>query len=123
MIRLYATLFAFIGATATGCSDVTRLKDEPVGISGKVSQAGKPVGNVVVWFHPLDNGHVENLPVNADGTFMGQLIAGNYSYYVGSSLAQNSMAALKKIDPKYHQPDFARSVAVEFGKEIVLALD
>ena len=123
MVRFSATLLAVIAAGAIGCSDVTTLKDTPVSISGKVSQGGKPVGNVVVWFHPLDKGHVESLPVNTDGTFVGEMIGGNYSYYVGSSLAQNSAAALKKIDPKYYQPDLARSIAVEFGKEIVLALD
>jgi hypothetical protein len=123
MVRLYAIVLAVTAAAAMGCSEVTTVKDAPVSISGKVSQGGKPVGNVVVWFHPLDNGHLESLPVNTDGTFIGELIGGNYAYYVGSSLAQNSAAALKKIDPMYYQPDLTRSIAVEFGKEIVLALD
>jgi hypothetical protein len=88
-----------------------------------VAQGGKPVGNVVVWFHPLDNGHLQNLSVNIDGTFHGELIGGNYSYYVAKSPAPNSALALKTIDPKYFEPDLGRSVNVEFGKELLLALD
>ena len=123
MVRFSATVLVVIAAGAIGCSKPTTLKQEPVSVSGKVSQSGKPVGNVVVWFHPLDNGHLESLPVNTDGTFAGELIGGKYSYYVGKSLAPNSTAALKKVDPKYYEPDLERSINVEFGKEIDLALD
>jgi hypothetical protein len=123
MVRMYLALLAIIAAGAIGCSGGATLKDEPVGVSGKLSQAGKPVGDVVVWFHPLDKGHVRSLPVNSDGTFAGELILGNYSYYVGSSPAPTSAAALKKIDPKYYEPALERSINVEDGKEIILALD
>lgn len=123
MDKLHLTLLTVIAAGAIGCSGATTLKETPVSITGKVSQGGKPVGDVVVWFHPLDNGHVESLPVSSDGKFNGELIVGNYSYYVGNSPAPTSAAVLKKIDPKYYQPDLARSINVEDGKEIILALD
>jgi hypothetical protein len=123
MARVYLTLAAIVAAGAIGCSKPTTLKDSPVSVSGKVSQGGKPVGNVVVWFHPLDKGHLKSLPVNTDGTFAGELIGGSYSYYIDKSPAPAAAAALAKIDPKYYQPELARSVNVEFGKEIELALD
>src|SRR5215213_11587340 len=103
MFRLKAIMLAAVAAGAVGCTDAPTLKEGPVSVSGKVSQGGKPVGNVIVWFHPLDNGHLKSLPVNADGSFLGELVGGNYSYYVAQSSAPSSAAALKKIDPKYHE--------------------
>jgi hypothetical protein len=123
MVRLNASVLAVLAAGAIGCSDTPVLKDAPVSVTGKVLQGGKPVGNVVVAFHPLDHGHLRTLPVGADGAFQGELIGGNYSYYVEKSPAPSSAATLDKIDPKYYVPDLGRSVSVEFGKELVLALD
>ncbi len=123
MVRLNASVLAVLAAGAIGCSDPPVLKDAPVSVSGKLLQGGKPVGNVVVAFHPLDHGHLRSLTVGADGTFQGELIGGNYSYYVENSPTPSSAAALKKIDRKYYEPDLGRNVSVEFGKELVLALD
>jgi hypothetical protein len=123
MFRFNASVFAVLAAGAIGCSEAPVLKDTPVSVSGKVLQGGKPVGNVVVAFHPLDHGHLRSLPVAADGSFQGELIGGSYSYYVEKSPAATSATALKKIDPKYYEPDMGRSVNVEFGKELILALD
>jgi hypothetical protein len=122
-MRISASLLVAIALGAIGCTDAPKLREESLSISGRVLRGGKPVGNIVVSFHPLDSGHLKSLPVNTDGTFDGELIGGNYSYYVGQSLAANSLAALKRIDPKYYQPDLERNINVEFGKEIVLALD
>jgi hypothetical protein len=108
---------------ALGCSDAPVLKDAPVSISGKVTLGGKPVSHVVLSLHPLDQGHLKSFPVAADGTFQGEAISGNYAYYVEKSAAPNSAATMQRIDPKYHQPDMSRSVSVEFGKELALALD
>ena len=120
-----ATLCLALALTTLGCSGgaTPPLRSEPVSVSGKLSKAGQPVGNVVVSFHPLDDGHGRSLAVNPDGTFLGELIAGNYAYYVGPSTAPNSAVALKKIDPKYYEPALDRSIAVEAGTELVLALD
>jgi hypothetical protein len=123
MIRLNATLLAVVAMGAVGCSEAPTLKGAPVGISGRVAQGGKPLGNVVVWFHPLDNGHLQNLLVNSDGTFHGELVGGAYSYYLGKSPAPNSALALQRVNPKYFEPDMRRTINVEFSKEITLALD
>src|SRR5215207_5491587 len=104
MMRLTASLLIAIALGAIGCSEAPTMKGGPVSVSGKVSQGGRPVGNVVLWFHPLDNGHLQSVPVSTDGTFLGDLIVGKYSYYVGNSPAPASAAALKKIDSKYYEP-------------------
>jgi hypothetical protein len=122
MIRTTALFFA-IAVCASGCSNSPSVKDAPVSVTGKVTQGGKPVGNLVVSFHPLDNGHLRSLAVKQDGTFLGEMIAGDYTYYVGSSQAPASAAVLKRIDPKYYEPDLGRSLSIESGKPIVLALD
>lgn len=108
---------------ALGCSQAPALRQPPVNVTGKLTRAGQPVGNVVVSFHPLDEGHLRSLPVNPDGTFSGELIAGAYAYYVGPAATPTSQAALAQIDAKYYEPDLNRRVAVEPGQELLIALD
>ncbi len=107
---------------AAGCSKEQSLRQGPVSITGKITQAGQPVGNVVVSFRPLDNGFERSFPVKPDGAFVGELVAGNNAYFVAKSTAPNADAALKKVDPKFYEPDMGRSVTVEAGKEILIAL-
>ena len=118
--RLLVLTAAVFGA---GCSQTPSLKQAPVSVSGRVSTGGRPVGNLVVSFHPLDNGHVGSFTVKPDGTFIGELIAGHYSYYVGKLTSPNSEAVLKKINPKYYEPDLGRSILVEDSQELLIALD
>jgi hypothetical protein len=106
-----------------GCSHAPTLKKAPVSVAGRVSRGGHPVGNVMVSFQPLDKGHVGNFAVKPDGKFTGELIVGDYAYFVGKSTAPNSEAALKKIDPKYFEPDLARRISIEDGQDVLIALD
>jgi hypothetical protein len=108
---------------AIGCTQPTRLNDAPISVNGKVSQGGQPVGDVLVSFQPLERGHPGNFPVNPDGTFQGELIPGNYAYFVGKATTPKSDATLKKIDPKFYEPNLERKVAVEDGQELIIALD
>jgi hypothetical protein len=119
-VRLLALAAAALSA---GCSHTPTLKQAPVSVAGQVSKVGQPVGNVLVSFHPLDNGHAGSFPVKPDGTFTGELISGNYAYYVAKSTAPNSDATLKKIDPKYYEPDLGRSIAVQDDHKLLIALD
>jgi hypothetical protein len=123
MMKWSTHLLVAILLGVVGCSDAPALKQARVSVSGRVSQGGQPVGNVMVSFHPLDNGHVGSFPVKPDGTFLGELVVGNYSYYVAKSTGPNSDAALRKIDPKYYEPDLGRKVAVQGGQELQIALD
>ncbi len=119
----YAVLVTAVLLNACGCSQAPALKQPPIVVSGKVSQGGQPVGNIVVSFHPLDQGHVGAFPVKPDGSFQGELIPGSYSYYVGKSAIPNAEAALRKVDPKYYEPNLERTIAVNPNEELILALD
>jgi hypothetical protein len=124
-MKLAAVLIAVAGVGALGCSGAPEMKSAPVSVTGKATKAGQPVGNLVVAFQPLDSGHQRSLTVKPDGTFVGELITGNYAYYVEKPAKPTAADAnaLKTIDAKYFEADLHRSVAVESGKEIVLAFD
>jgi hypothetical protein len=123
-MRFIATLSLLLLAIgAVGCSRSAAPRSVPVSVTGKVTRAGQTVGDVVVTFQPMDVGHPGMFPLKADGTFQGDLIAGNYMYYVAKGATPTSTAALAKIDPKFHEPSMDRSIAVEPGQELILALD
>jgi hypothetical protein len=122
-MRSIAFIAGALAVGMIGCSPATSLKQAPTSVSGKVSRAGQPVGDVLVSFHPLDQGHPCSFPVKSNGTFQGEIVSGNYAYFVGPSTTPNSAATLRKIDPKYLQADLGRSVAVLAGQELVVALD
>jgi hypothetical protein len=123
MTRPSLFVLFIVAAAAAGCSDAPGLHDAPISVSGRLSHGGRPVGNVAVWFQPLDRGHLRSFPVGADGTFAGKLVGGAYSYYVGPSSARNAAATLKTVPTQFYEPDMGRSIQVEPGKQMVLALD
>jgi hypothetical protein len=115
-------LFA-LALGALGCSSSVEQRQAKVSVTGKVSHGGQPVGNVLVAFHPLDNGFLGTFPVKPDGSFGGELVAGNYSYYVTKAEAPNAEVALKNIDPKFLEPNMERKVSVAHGQGLLIALD
>jgi hypothetical protein len=106
-----------------GCGVQPGLKSVPVDITGKVSQKGQPIGDVAVTFQPLDKGHVKSLPVKPDGSFEGSMISGTYAYSITQSTSANATTALAKVDPQYLEPNLQRTVTIEPGKEVLIALD
>jgi hypothetical protein len=106
-----------------GCGVQPGLKSAPVDITGKVSQKGQPIGDVAVTFQPLDKGHVKSLPVKPDGSFEGSMISGTYAYSITQSTSANATTALAKVDPQYLEPNLQRTVTIEPGKEVLIALD
>jgi hypothetical protein len=123
-MRFIATVSLLLLAVgAVGCSRSAAPRSAPVSVTGKVTRAGQPVGDVVVTFQPMDVGHPGMFPLKADGTFQGDLIAGNYMYYVAKGATPTSPAALAKIDVKFYEANLERKVSVEPGQEIILALD
>jgi hypothetical protein len=109
--------------TAIGCgASPPGMKSAPVSIRGKVSQAGQPLGNIAVSFHPLDHGHLKSLTVRPDGSFEGELISGTYAYSIAQSSA-DSLPTLRKISPQYLEPDLQRTITVAAGQELLIALD
>jgi hypothetical protein len=121
-MRLHSVVLLTV-ALSVGCSNAPTLKKAPVSVAGRVSRGGQPLGNVMVTFQPLDQGHLGSFAVTPDGKFSGELIAGNYSYYVGKLTTPSSDAALKRIDPKFLEADLERRILVEDGQQVLIALD
>jgi hypothetical protein len=119
-MRFYSVLAAVI--CFAGCSPGVDLKQAPVSVSGKVSHGGQPLGGVVVVFQPLKDGHMREFPLRKDGTFNGELISGEYAYYLLKSTAITA-PALRKLSPAYFQADPSRTVTIEPGKQLAIALD
>jgi hypothetical protein len=106
-----------------GCSSEVKMKSAPVSVSGKVSQSGQPCGGLVMVFHPLGDGHVREIAVQKDGTFNGELISGDYAYYVAKPATAIPVPALKSVAPRYFEADLGRKVTVEPGQHLAIALD
>jgi hypothetical protein len=106
-----------------GCGSQVKMKEAPVSVSGKVSQSGRPVGGVTIVFQPLSDGHVRELPVHKDGSFSGELVSGDYAYYVAKSAFPGAAQQPRKLSPKYFEADMSRTVTVESGAQLAIALD
>lgn len=122
-MKLHALGLAAISCAVIGCTQPTTLKEGPVSVSGKLSKAGQPLGDVMVSFQPLDHGHLASFSVKPDGTFQSELIPGNYAYYVAKSTGPKADAAIKRVDPKFLEADLTRTVAVQSGQELAISLD
>jgi hypothetical protein len=120
-MRFYAVVVAVI--CFAGCSSSVELKQAPVSVSGKVSQRGKPVSGVVMIFQPLDDGHMREFPLRKDGTFDGELVSGQYAYYVAKPAAMGTGPISVKLPTTYFQADMSRTLTVEPGKQLAIALD
>lgn len=115
---LIALVMVFVG-----CSTSVPQMGASTELKGKVTKAGKPVGDVLLTLQPLGDGHVAPLTVAVDGTFKGEVVPGKYAYYIGKSASKASEKAIQQVDPKYFEGNMTRTVLVESGKELVVALD
>jgi hypothetical protein len=120
-MRLHILLLLVAGLV--GCGSKAQLRGTPVSVSGKVSQSGQPLAGVVMVFQPLGDGHVREFLIGKDGSFKGELISGEYTYFVGRAIAPNGAQLLSKIPPAYLHADLSRTVAVEPDKQLAIALD
>ncbi len=107
-----------------GCgSSATPMPASSV-VKGKLeTSAGKPIGNVLLTLQPLGDGHPAPLQVSEDGTFEGEIVPGKYAYFVAKSSAKNSEQALKLVDSKYYEASMARTVNVQAGQELRIAVE
>jgi hypothetical protein len=119
-VRFLITSMLVVGL---GCSQGAKLKAPPVNISGNVTQGSRPVGGVAIVFQPLGDGHMREIAVHKDGTFSGELVSGEYAYYVAkpAQLVLGQPAA--KLAAKYFQADLSRTITVEPDKLLAIALD
>jgi hypothetical protein len=120
-MRLFIVAMLTVGLV--GCGSKVKLKSAPVSVSGNVSQSGKPVGAGVMVFQPLGDGHVREFPIRKDGSFNGEMISGDYAYYVARPAVPAAAQALRRLPPKYFEADLSRTVNVEPGVQLAIALD
>jgi hypothetical protein len=120
-MRLLIVLMLTLGLL--GCGSKTKLKESPVSVSGKVSQGSQPFGGMVMIFQPLGDGHVRELPIRKDGTFNGELVSGEYAYYVAKPTVLGAGLGSKKLSPQYFEANLSRTVTVEPDKLLAIALD
>lgn len=115
---LIALMVVFVG-----CSTSAPKMGASSELKGNVTKAGKPVGDVLLTLQPLGDGHVVPLTVAVDGTFKGEVVPGKYAYYFGKSASKASEQAIKQVDPKYYEGNLTRTVTVEPGKVLAIALE
>ena len=120
-MRLFVLLALVV--CLVGCSSGVDLRDAPVSVSGKVSKSGQPLAGAVMVFQPLGEGHVREFAVQKDGTFDGELVSGDYAYYVARPIVPAVAQTLRSLPLKYFEADLSRTVAVESGKQLEIALD
>jgi hypothetical protein len=107
-----------------GCGSAAFPLDEPVAVKGKLSSKGSAVGDILLTFQPLGNGHLTPVEVGSDGLFECQLIPGEYAYFVGKSAkSAGSEKSLSRVDPKYREPALDRKVAVPADQDLAISFD
>jgi hypothetical protein len=118
----YCLLLLF-GLLSAGCGSSVSLKGTAINVSGKVSQGGQALGGIVMTFHPLGDGHPRDLPVQPDGTFQGEIVSGEYAYYVAKPTTPAALKVIQKVPPQYLQADLQRTIIFAAGDPVSLALD
>lgn len=109
-------------ALLVGCGPKVEMLAEPVAISGKLTGAGAPIGNVVLTLQPIEIGHPVIMQVGGDGSFTGNAIPGKYVYFI--SEREDDPGAIEKVAAKFREADMDRSVVVAADQPTVdLALD
>jgi hypothetical protein len=110
-------------ACVAGCGSEVKLKDAPVSMSGKVSHDGQPLGGMVLIFQPLGDGHVREFVIRKDGTFSGEMVSGEYAYYLARPAVQRAAQPAGRLAPQYFAADLSRTVTVEPDSPLAIALD
>lgn len=120
MIRRRTILCFLFAGLAIGCQYKVPLMNSPVNVTGKLTKAGKPIGNLTLMLQPTETGHMVPLAVGADGSFQGSVVPGKYAFYlvanedgssslagIDSSLLQASMDRTLTVQPEQTQLDVA----------------
>jgi hypothetical protein len=110
-----------------GCSGNPGAAPASKPFSGTVkTAAGKPVGNVMVHFHPTKPGFSCAAEADATGAFSSEGPPGTYAYSVRRSekvKGKDADAAIKAVDPKYQETDLKRTVKISEGATIEIVLE
>lgn len=113
MLRLL--LLLVLGCVSIGCQSKVPLMSTPVDVVGKLTKAGKPVGNVTLTLQPLETGHMVPMKVGGDGTFKGNIIPGKYTYFLSAN-EDGGESALQGLDATLKEASMQRTVTVQEGQ-------
>ncbi|MCC6511615.1 MAG: carboxypeptidase regulatory-like domain-containing protein [Pirellulaceae bacterium] len=106
--------------SSIGCGSAPAPMGESVSVSGKVSDAaGKPVGDVVINFQPLENGFMRTIPVKADGSFSVETQPGKYAYFF---TPKTGSKAVPPAASKYAEASLDRTVDINPGQPLDIKL-
>lgn len=101
-------------ALLIGCGPKIELNTNPTPVSGKLTVAGAPVGDVLLTLQPLDAGHVVSMKVGSDGSFSSEVIPGKYAYFVTAD--EGKSGAIDKVPADFRQANMSRTVTVTSGQ-------
>lgn len=101
-------------ALLVGCGPKIVLNSEPTSVSGKLTVAGTPIGNVLLTLQPLETGHPVPIKVGSDGSFSSQVIPGKYAYFV--TPMEDKAGAIDKVPADFRQANLTRTVTVTAGQ-------
>lgn len=118
--------FLFMVAVLAGCSGKPPAAPASVGFSGTVHRAdGKPVGNVLVHFHPLAPGFSCATQVAGDGSFTTAAPPGRYAWSLRraeQAPAAEADAAIAAVLEPFRETDLSRTVTVAEGAQVAIAV-
>lgn len=97
-----------------GCQYKVELMNTPVDVTGKLTKAGKPLGNLTLVLQPLETGHVVPFSVGNDGSFKGNIVPGKYAYYISAN--EDGSSNLAGIDSSLLQASMDRTIKVQQGQ-------
>ena len=113
MLRLLLVLA--LACVSIGCQANVPLMNTPVDVVGKLTKAGKPVGNVTLTLQPMETGHVVPMKVGADGSFKGNIVPGKYAYYLSAN-EDGGESALQGLDGSLKEANMQRTITVQAGQ-------
>lgn len=116
-MKYFILIIAFIIGCGQNIKNIGAIKE----IHGKITSSNMPIGNIIIVFHPIENGYVTEIEVNEQGLFAGELIPGKYIYYFINSKKTKTKIS-KKIDIKYMEPKMENLIDVG-DNEILLNID
>ena len=110
MLRL--VLLLALACVSIGCQSKVALLNTPVDVVGKLTKAGKPVGNLTLTLQPLETGHMVPMKVGGDGSFKGNIVPGKYAYFISAN-EDGGESALQGLDASLKEANMQRTVTVK----------
>lgn len=110
-----------------GCSGRPPAAPASVTFSGTVRAAdGKPLGNVLVHFHPLVPGFSCATEVAGDGRFTTAAPPGRYAWSLRRAeqlAAAEADAAIATVPEPFRETDLSRTVTIAEGAQVEIAVN